>query len=549
MRKKEFTIELSLYCVALIISIAIRFIGLGEFSLSENEALIANQSLNLFSKTAVLSASSLSLLLTGITFSIFGSTAFWARFFTALFGSLIPVFPFFFKNKIGKLSALILSFILAIDPISIAASRKLGSPIFTIFFLLVSITLLFNKKWKLSTIALAAFSLTGAQASHGIVIAFIFFTIYYVVSDKKDNFTFELDVKQIGQYFGIFILFLLILSSVFFIAPNGISNMMNGIMNWFSGWGSTQEISISRLLLSLPIYAPLILIFGLITIYQAFKKDLIAGKNLALFSAIALFLTILYPNRKVFDLLWATIPLSILSAISLGQLHSKIENKNAEKILSLGLVIFGFFLAFNVSALAKNDYIIGSNQFVLQLAIIGVVIILMILSILMVAAGWSSEAAKKGSKIAILFLLIFYSFAIGWRGTHDPERVQAELWNEGLSANEAYLFTETMMNMSERAIGTKNGVPVELRLISQSLKWELRNQSNENLKNIKFIVTPNTNEVENLTEEYRGQSFSIQSFPIFNNQSIETLLDWLVYREIPYYQQEIILWVPQVLFE
>ena len=139
-----------------------------------------------------------------------------------------------------------------------------------------------------------------------------------------------------------------------------------------------------------------------------------------------------------------------------------------------------------------------------------------------------------------MILFGLYSFAIGWRGTHDLERVQVEMWNDGLVANEVQLFQETVFDMSERAIGSKNGISIDQRLLSQSLTWTLRNQVKENNENIEFIVTSKTVQIESFTEEYRGQSFSIQSYPNWSEKTFDQWLDWFVYRDIDQLQQEVI---------
>lgn len=549
MKKNVFSIEKGLYLLALLLGGWIRFSSLGKIPLSELEAQLANQALHFFEQNILAGSHSLLITVMSVLFSMAKSSVFWARFLPALIGTSLIGLPYFYRDKLGQKVSLILAFLLAIDPTLIAASRRVGSPIIAIFFFIVTLAAVKNKKWNLAAIVLGLYVLSGADAFHGLVIGFLFFTAYYFTQENKTQFNFELELQSALKFIGIFITTYLITASCLFLAPHGISGAVNNIADWFLGWGIPSSVSISRLLISIPIYQPIALIFGLIFMIRSIRKDLKLGKILSLFTFLGLLLTMLYPNRQIFDLLWITIPLLTLASLELTQIFKKSENPIVATILSTGLIILGFFLWFNISAFARNNYSPDTNEFILQIAIFVIVFVLMFLAILMVSAGWSEEASQKGWHIAAICLLGLYSFAVGWRGTHDLERVQAEMWNEGLYANEIQSFEQTLADMSERAIGVKNGIPTEIRLVSQSLKWETRNQASENLKNIEFIITPISEEVESFSEDFRGQSFAIQAYPIWENQDFFSWIDWFVYRDIDFYQQEIIFWVPQVLFE
>ncbi|MEI5579347.1 hypothetical protein, partial [Streptomyces brasiliscabiei] len=64
------------------------------------------------------------ILFTSIFFSVIKSTNFMARFVPAMVGSALVFVPYFFREKIKPLPALILAFFLAIDPGLVALSRQ-----------------------------------------------------------------------------------------------------------------------------------------------------------------------------------------------------------------------------------------------------------------------------------------------------------------------------------------------------------------------------------------------------------------------------------------
>src|SRR6185436_3864002 len=71
-----------------------------------------------------------------ILFAIIESTNFMARLVPALVGSTLVFVPYFFRDKIKPLPALILAFFLAVDPGLVALSRQANGTILAVTFLL-----------------------------------------------------------------------------------------------------------------------------------------------------------------------------------------------------------------------------------------------------------------------------------------------------------------------------------------------------------------------------------------------------------------------------
>ena len=286
MNKKEISVEKLLYLVALLLAAWIRFTSLGKIPLSEKEAYLANQALNSFAPNASISSNVFSIFPNGLLFSLIKSSEFLGRFFPALFGTFFVIFPYFYKELLGRKTALVLSFLLVFDPLLIASSRQIGTPIITLFLFLTLITSLYKKKWDLSAITLAIYFLSGADAFHGLVISFLFFTVFYI-GNKKKELSLEINKKSSIRFILFFFLTYVSFGTLLFIIPQGISGAISGMIDWFFGWGKIGVFKIPQLIMALPIYQPIAILFGLIYLVKTYMKELKFERYLGLFSIIS----------------------------------------------------------------------------------------------------------------------------------------------------------------------------------------------------------------------------------------------------------------------
>src|SRR6266545_5710459 len=126
-----------LYWLAFLIALGFRIIQLGASPLTDSEATLALQALHIAQgKAPLLGPQPGYILLTSLLFAIIESTNFMARFFPALVGSALVFVPYFFREKIKPIPALILAFFFAIDPGLVALSRQANGTILAVTFLL-----------------------------------------------------------------------------------------------------------------------------------------------------------------------------------------------------------------------------------------------------------------------------------------------------------------------------------------------------------------------------------------------------------------------------
>ena len=145
MTNRRLTLEHALYALAFALALTVRFLHLGALPLSDFEADWAFQALQVargahpaipaLAAGASVGPNPAYVLLTSILFFIFGASNFLARFWPALAGGILVLTPFFFRDRLGRVPALILAFALTFEPGLLALSRTAGSSILAVSFL------------------------------------------------------------------------------------------------------------------------------------------------------------------------------------------------------------------------------------------------------------------------------------------------------------------------------------------------------------------------------------------------------------------------------
>src|SRR5690242_5262750 len=126
-----------LYWLAFLVALGFRLIDLGASTLTYSEATFALQALHIAQgKAPLLGPQPGYILFTSISFAVIKNTNFMARFIPAVVGSTLVFVPYFFREKIKPLPALIVAFLFAIDPGLVALSRQASGTILAVTFLL-----------------------------------------------------------------------------------------------------------------------------------------------------------------------------------------------------------------------------------------------------------------------------------------------------------------------------------------------------------------------------------------------------------------------------
>ena len=578
MTSRHLTLEHALYALAFILALTLRFLHLGALPLSDLEADWALQALQVARGAhPVIGPNPAYVLLTSILFFVFGANNFLARFWPALAGSVLVLTPFFFRDRLGRVPALILAFSLACEPSLLALSRTAGSSILAVSFFILAWGMVRERRLPLAGIFGGLALLSGPAVWMGLLILGLSAAIWRAFAGRQEKIA---DQKQttgedqssnvnrksstgtahwslITEHWKTVLVYLLVTlllsGSLFLLAPNGLSAFVSSFLAFFKGWWTFSGVRVPYLLTTLAAYQLMALIFGMIALVRGLrhKNRLIVG--LGLWLAVALFLVLAYPARQVADLAWMLLPLWALAALELGR-YAKMEGVGSWElagvtVLTISILVFAWL---NLAAVAGQALTSQVAQTRLLVAL-GALLILG-LSLTLVAMGWSSDIARLGAVWGGAAFLAVFTISVATGAGELRQTPTAELWSPSPLTVQADLLQKTLNDLSDWNKGHVESLPVTIvDLDSPALRWLLRDWEVKVADVLSptdspaLVITPQGMEL-NLSAAYRGEDFVWYQAPAWDEALPEEWLRWFVYRQMPQQTQSIVLWARDDLF-
>ncbi len=575
MKANKTPTQVPLYWLAFLLAVGLRFYQLGAAPLSEAEAGWALQALGLAHGGAVtLGPQPAYILITSQLFSIFGDTNFLARFIPALAGSLLIWLPCFSRRLFGESSLLqragmVMAFGLAIDPGLVALSRQAGSLMPAMAFTLLTIACLYNRRMLWVGIFAGLALLSGPAFLQGVLIIAVGWGLYRLAGrrwvgpqsegDVVEQPVLPIPASSIRTGAIAFILTLLFAGTLFLRAPQGIGALAETIPAYFKTWVASSGIPLLRLPGSLLVYQPLVLILGFVVALPAWfstweddhARRLVAGLSLS--AVAALLLPWLYTGRQVGDLAWVIVPLWALAAVEISRSLLTDEDRTTRLVaagLALLLCVFAIIGWFNLLSIGRFQV-----NVVLYWGIIVGAFLLGLIAVLLVVAGWSVRAARRGAVLALCIVLGLQLVSNTWGVAIVRQNGAQELWNTPPTTGQADLLRQTMTDLSTRNTGLRNQLEVVVLADSTALQWALRDFPNARYETTlssnespPVVITLKGAEEPRLAEQYRGQDFVWRLYPGWQSVFPPDFVNWLAFRTAPLAQDQIILWARTDIF-
>lgn len=581
MKTNRITIEHTLYALALAMALWIRLLNLGAAPLSDLEADWALQALSVaHGEQTVIGPQPGYVFLTGSTFSLLGSSNAAARLWPALVGGLLVIVPFLFRGLMGRRAALILAFVLALDPGLVALSRMAGGPILALGFGMLALGFMYFRIPILAGTFAGLASLSGPAVIPGILGLGLAFVIVKalenagILTTKKEQEHAPDSTLRGSLRIGILSagVTVFIAGSLFFRFPHGLGAWIATIPAYLKGWVELPGVPPLRLLAALVVYQPIAVIFGLIGAVRvwirgrwSYSDDSHAyvAQRISLWMMVALVLALLYPARQVGDVVWALLPLWALGAMELAQYLKAVTDHRMPFIGQAVLIFLLFaFLWLNISGESQAQ---PEVQFiVLRVGMMVGVFALGSLTTVLVGLGWSWDAARRGLVLGLCTALGVYSLAVLWGVSQLRPGWQQELWSPAPTTGEAELLLSTLDDLSNWQTGRKESIDLTVAGDEPSLRWALRD-----FHQVRFIsepqmdssghwlapgelpsviITRGSQEAPSLAESYRGQDFNWWIYPGWAGVLPPDFTSWLVFRQAPLHQEQVILWARGDLF-
>ena len=558
-----------LFGLAFLLALALRVIRLGAFPLTDTEALPALQALQIAQGARpLIGPNSAYALLAGFLFFVFESSNFLARLAPALAGAFLVFLPLLFRRYLSPLAALVLAFFLAVDPGLLALSRQAGSSILAVTSLLFALGFFQARAWKRAG-AFAALAALGGPAvwagALGLVLTWaVLQSMGGTSKDEEAEETEEPEEPKEPQYeekvappwktiLAAFAVTFILFGTVIFLVPGGLNGGLDALVQYGRGWLRPSGVSSRLVFFSLFIYQPLTVLLALIGLVRGLiardRQTLVLGVWLL----VALLLAIFYPARQVHDVVWALIPLSALAAVELAR-HFEIE---PEERLEVGGVILltVLVLAFAWLDLAGITWNAGiPAQANLRVWLFFGALFLLVVSLLLVAVGWSARTARLGAVWGVTIFLGLVTISAALAAGRLRVNYTSELWASGPYPVQVDLLTSSASDLSQWGMGEVDAAPVTFYPSDfPAARWALRTHAVSVVTGLDpastpaMLVTPYIND-PGLSAPYRGQDFTWNQTPNWDAALPGDWLKWMVLREMPQNYETIMLWVRDDLF-
>ncbi len=577
-----FTIEITLFLLALILALSLRFINLGASSLTDSEAewaLQAHQLVNLegLRNQVAISPQPAYIFLTGLVFQIFGSTEFLAKFWPALAGSLLIIAIYLIRADLGRKAALIAAFGIALDPGLVSVSRTADGAMMALGFAGLGIAALINQRFLLAGVLTGLALLSGPTIFMGLVCAALtvfLFSVYLrsTSSLAVDEAKLENDVngpkktnpgpitnqwREYKPWLGITGLTILIVGTAFFRYPQGLAAWAQSLIVYLSGWLTPGETSPLKMVTTLLIYQPFGLGFGIIAIVLWLKGSSLLernSKNAVLICIILLFATfthsLIYPARVVSDLIWTLVPLWALAGAALQIAVPDKDEISSVSVLQAALILILAAL-FWITLVSTNNLTTAGeiSPSGIRAALLAGILLLGVLTTVLVALGWTTEISRDGFIWGIGSAALIYLISVMWGASQLRPHQPSELWTNPPGSGQTDLIVETLEDLSNKNIGMSEEIEILSTINSPSLRWALRKFSNSSFQSTispdempEVILSPVVEEMPALTSSYRGQDFVWKTWPGWEGVLPEDFISWFTFRTAPINAEKVILW-------
>ncbi len=560
MNKPKFFPENAIYFLAFLMALGIRLASLGQTFLTNTEATWALQALHLSQGSHPDIGGQPGLVLfTGTLFFVFGSSVWIARLVPAVVGSLLVFAPQLFRNRLGKLAALALSFALAFDPGLVAMSRQVDGHILAITFLIFALGYL-NKRNAAGAGIFAGLALLGGVSFWlGAVILLItglsFRALNRVHRSDPSMTGDETQLVQaspvslkMGLYWFAGTLF--VAGTLFFLEPKGLSAIAASLISFLQGFSGQGGTAIPEILAGLVFYEIFPLALAVVAlIWALFNKDKTGGL-LALAWVLALAIVLLYPGRQVADLVWVTVPMWALGIRFLSLVFAiplPVKLVIGEALFTIVILVCAWLNFVAAMSLQFADPTPHWLAIVFMFFFLGMALILL-------TWGWGAKYALRGVGLGFCFLMAIFTLSAAWRATGQESRPDQELWSVGANFREGDLLIKTANEYSLWNTNNPNGMDITVVNGSPSLQWLFRNFSQANFVDAlqsaevpSMVVTPDQKSL-GLAGAYTGQSFVVEQSPTWETLSLSDWINWMIFRQAPVTKNNIVLWVRSDLF-
>jgi hypothetical protein len=340
---------------------------------------------------------------------------------------------------------------------------------------------------------------------------------------------------------------LLLVGTLFFTFSLGLGAFGQSLASFLRGWADPSGVPSGQLLVALIVYAPLALIFALVAVARRGWRN-----GWLLWALAALIVALVYPARRVGDIVWVIVPLWVLAAQTLASNFQDQFWKHSVSWAQAGAILVLMALIWLTLAGMRLTPVDGR---VVRWLLVAGILLLGGLTVTFIGLGWSWEVARSGAVLGLLASLGIYTVAAMVGATQVRPGSVTALWYPPPATGQARLMLDTLEDLSLRETGMKHALDGVVLVESPALRWALRDFSGMTYRTTlgeeplpPVVVAPVGSETEAWAAAYRGQDFVWRIRPAWQGSLPPNWIDWLVFRDAPVDSEYVILWARGDLF-
>lgn len=502
--------------------------------------------------------------LTALLFEVVPVTNPVARVVPSIAGSALVLVPLLARRRLGRGTALGMSFLLAVSPSLVTAARTAGGMSLATLGVLLTVGLIIGGDRETGGRSRLIWAGVGAALGlaagptifgglMGLGLGILASRLIWGSAMGSVPMTNEPRPRRIALWVGLATLGLL--ATGFGLMPSALAALPESLAAWLVGWGRLGPVHPFTPLVSLPIYEPLLLVFGIAGAVLLLRERDRLGRLAAGWAAGALLVALVYPSRQVADLAWVALPLSYLGGRALAVVFERVSRGwswPAHGGLVFVLAVLGAITYFHLAgyAIGRGPGIYADERG-LSLVVAAVIVILSIVLVVLFGMGWGWPLALESAGLAAAAGLLLASLSGLWHLNFADSALSAgELWRDQGYGPGLPLLVQTLRDISQAQTGVTDAIPIEIRgEVPAGLAWALRAypeaDTADPLSAAEIVLAPAGSDPTGLRADYLGQQILIGEHWGWTGVLPEDPVTWFIRRQSTTLPDEWLLLVRQ----
>ncbi|GAB4481221.1 MAG: hypothetical protein Kow00124_28750 [Anaerolineae bacterium] len=573
--------EMLVYVVILVVAVGVRAVRPGAAPLNDAEAAQALAAWNLIDPAAPGQGTIESPLVfagAALSFTLASLSDGAARFLPMLGGAALAFTPLLFRRQIGPLAALAACAWLAISPTAVIASRQMtgvGLMMLALTAALAAVLAYLQTGGRSPLIATGAalgFALLADFSAPLVIITLLIGLGFAMLTDEEDLLTGE-DVLSLLRVIpwrlpllGLLVA-LIIGGALFYAAPEGIGAAADQAIRLMQGF-AIAPAGAPYLGLTLAIYEPFLLIFGVIGAWRASLAAEPLERFLAGWGIAAILACLLYRGALPVHGLWAVVPLALLAGLAIRDLAGLRETapRWIAPAFATGVIALTAMTAAGVMLHLRGTRVysfgaggpLAGSTLPLNLILSGLWVALLLVLAMTVAVSWGGATMRRG--LALAGLILGLGIASGSAVTLALPDATSPY--QPLHLAPAQPGLRLLVQTAKEIGGLTTGIAIETPITVQgqpesALGWALRGfhevtfvQAVTPDITTPLVIAPAEPQAVAPGSNYVGQDFVITRTWGPGGMTPTQIGRWLIYRraETPAAEERVILWVREDIY-